>query len=455
MSVQDLMSAAGPLGALAGTPKCQQIDVYSLKYVTAGGANEITTSSGALMVPSGTDSACQGNRPIVLYAHGTVPTRDFDIAAIDAGGEGTLIAAFFAANGYIVVAPNYAGYSTSTLSYHPYLNADQQAKDMIDALTAARRALPVAEVPGVTDSGKLFITGYSQGGYVAMATQRALQAAGATVTASAPLSGPYALSAFSDAVFQGRVNTNPTLFSVLLSTSYLRSYGTLSNPTDIYEPQFADGIDMLLPTNGSVTDLFTSGRIPQFIFSSTPPDPEFAAQTPATTGPLPSIYARGFGEPHLVTNAFRLSYLRDAQTNPDGGFPTTTDNLPPANPANPLRVAFKTNDLRTWAPTAPTLLCAGNSDPTVFFMNTQLIQGYFSMTSPSAPVTVVDVDSPAGMNDPFAASKQAFAFVKGNIASAAVSGGATDGGAAAVLAQYHGLVAPFCLLAAQTFFADK
>ena len=56
--------------------------------------------------------------------------------------EGALIAAMFAAQGYIVVAPNYAGYDTSTLAYHPYLNADQQSKDMMDALTAARTALP-------------------------------------------------------------------------------------------------------------------------------------------------------------------------------------------------------------------------------------------------------------------------------------------------------------------------
>ena len=31
------------------------------------------------------------------------------------------MAAVFAAQGYIVVAPNYAGYDGSTLDYHPYL----------------------------------------------------------------------------------------------------------------------------------------------------------------------------------------------------------------------------------------------------------------------------------------------------------------------------------------------
>ena len=79
-----------------------------------------------------------------------------------------------------------------------------------------------------------------------------------------------------------------------------------------------------------------------------------------------------------MTNAFRLAYLQDAQANPDGGFPNLLDDRPAANPANGLRRAFKRNDLRTWLPTAPVFLCGGNEDPTVLFMNTQLIQAYWA-----------------------------------------------------------------------------
>src|SRR5262249_28656433 len=162
---------------------------------------EGASASGALMLPSGTDAACQGSRPILLYAHGTSTERTFNIANLASpnNAEAIAIALEFASQGYIVVAPNYAGYDTSSLTYHPFLNADQQSKDMIDALKAARSALPTATAPTVLDNGKLFITGYSQGGFVAMATHRAMQAAAAVVTASAPMSGPYALSAFGDA----------------------------------------------------------------------------------------------------------------------------------------------------------------------------------------------------------------------------------------------------------------
>jgi hypothetical protein len=110
--------------SVAGAPICD-ITVYHIEYNTVGGAGEATVASGALMVPSGSDARCSGPRPIVLYAHATTTDRSFNIADLGNSGnaEGLLLAAFFAARGDIVVAPNYAGYDTSTLPYHPFLVA--------------------------------------------------------------------------------------------------------------------------------------------------------------------------------------------------------------------------------------------------------------------------------------------------------------------------------------------
>ena len=155
----------------------------------------------------------------------------------------------------------------------------------------------------------------------------------------------------------------------------------------------------------------------------------------------------------LVTNAYRLNYLRDAQAAPDGGFPNKTTGVPPANPTNTLRQDLKTNDLRNWSPTAPVLLCGGNADPSVFYLNTRLMQDFWAMNAPSSQLTVLDVDSPASSGDPYANLKNEFVAAKAAIAAAAVAGGATDGGAAAVLQVYHaGLVPPFCIVAVTSFF---
>lgn len=465
LSTTDLTTilSSVPLGQqalqLAGAPKCG-IDVHQLQYNTVDPGGQPTTSSGALMIPTGTDPECQGPRPVVLYAHGTTVERSFDIANLSASdnAEGLSIAVVFAARGYLVVAPNYAGYASSTLPYHPYLHADQQSKDTLDALVAARSALPTSTAPNATDSGKLFVAGYSQGGYVAMATHRLMQSTGIPVTAAAPMSGPYALAAFTDAVFFGQVVRGAPVFTTLLVTSYQKAYGDIyTTPTDLFEARYATGIDTLLPTTGTRSDLFAQGKLPrEQLFSSTPPDPSYAAYTPATQPTeFAPLFARGFGSENLLTNAYRLSYLQDAQAHPDGAFPTATDLLPAASPAHSLRKALKTNDLRNWLPTAPVLLCAGNDDPTVLYMNTDLIQRYWSANSMTA-LKVLDVDGPLSLDDPDAVLKLGFAAAKQAIAADAVAGGATDGGAAAVFDAYHSTLVPaFCFAAAKAFFDGK
>lgn len=457
-SPSDLLSllTGDPLGKellqLTFSPTCN-VAVYHLQYQTVGGAGEATQASAALMIPSAGPGSCQGARPIVIYAHGTNASKSFNMADLSNNSEALLMASVFAAQGYIVVAPNYAGYDTSTLPYHPYVNADQQSKDMIDALAASRSALPGI---GASDGGKLYVTGYSQGGFVAMATHRAMQAAGAPVTAAAPMSGPYALAAFADAIFEGEVNTSGPLNFNLLVTSYQHSYANVySAPTDVYEMQYASTADALLPSTTPMSTIYSQNQLPQSaLFNSTPPAPTYASMTPATTpANLAPVFAQGFGTNNLVTNTYRLAYLQDAAANPDGGFPTTTTGVPASAPGNALRKNLKNNDLRNWTPSVPVLLCAGDSDPTVFYFNTQLMQSYWAATSPSSPITILDVDSSASSNDSYASEKNGFAAAKAAVAAAAVVGGAGDGGAMAVLQDYHAnLVPPFCLSAVKSFF---
>jgi len=461
---------------LTGAPTCG-VDFYYLKFWTVGGANEATQSSGALMVPTG-GSGCSGPRPIVLYAHGTNTNQALNIADVTdpTNSEGALIAAMFAAQGYIVVAPNYAGYDISTLGYHPFLDAAQQSGEMMDILKAARTALPKTFAAATTDNGKLFITGYSEGGHVAMATQRAMQAAGATVTAAAPMSGPYALEAFGDAIFFGSVNLGSTVFGPLLTTSYQHAYGNIyAAPTDIYSSTYAAGIDTLLPNVTPLDTLFIDGKLPQTaLFNSTTPTvsiPGQAGLSAALTAalavpivdpnnPVTALFAAGFGSPYLLNNSFRVAYAVDAATDPDGAVPTPSAGVPlaAAPPTQTFRLALYTNDLRNgnWAPASPTLLCGGDLDPTVFFsVNTEIMAAFWGAL-PAGLVTVLDVNgAPAG---PFAAIQTAFVDSQGALLAfymSAAGGGLTLAQAEQQLVQgYHGAVAPFCALAARSFFAN-
>jgi hypothetical protein len=449
------------LAALAVAPVCD-VALFHLEYTTLGGAGEATTASGALMVPVGVDPKCRGPRPIVLYAHGTTTDRNYDISdlLVQKNAEGTVLAALFASQGYIVVAPNYAGYDTSTLAYHAFVNATQQAGEMMDVLSAARIALPSAQAVFASDNGRLFITGYSEGGFVAMATHRAMQAAGMTVTASAPMSGPYALAAFEDAVFAGEVNGGAPISATLLITGYQRAYGDIyANPADVFAPQYAGGIESLLPTTSTRAAIYAAGKLPQdALFDPSPPAPQFASLTPATSpANLAQVFALGFGAGNLITNAYRLQYLLDAQANPDGGWPSATTGVPSASATLALRQAAARNDLRNWVPAAPVLLCAGDSDPQVFWLNTQLMQSYWERNSPGSTMyRVLDIDAGALTGGPDAALTTAFAVAKAAVAADAIARGATDGGSAAVLEAYHAeLVAPFCAAAVESFFSSQ
>jgi hypothetical protein len=442
--------------AVAGAPKCG-VDVQYIQYGTVGGQGESTDASGVLMTPTGSAAGCSGSLPIVLYAHGTSTAKNYNLAALTdstnpAYSEAILIAAMYAAQGFIVVAPNYAGYDSSKLSYHPYVNQDQNAKEMMDALAAARTALPGLVQP-VQDSGKLFITGYSEGGYVAMATHKAMQAANKTVTASAPMSGPYALGAYMDAVFYGNVPLGATLFGPLTITSYQNAYGNVySQLTDIYETTYAAGLDTLLPSLTPYTTLFTQGKLPQTqLFSSTVPAVGFESITPPTTpAEQAPLFALGFGTSNLIKNSTRLAYLMDAMAHPDGAVPAVTTLAAATGATNPLRQNVIANDLRGWNPARPVLLCGGSGDPTVFYStNTQVMQGAWA-ANPYVSVLNVDVATPSGT---FASAQAGFNLAKTETATAAVTAGATDGGASAVVQAYHGsLVPPFCNAAARGFF---
>ncbi len=468
--------AVQPLLQLAGTPACG-IDVYYLKYWTVAPDGTPAEASGALMVPTGASAQCSGKRPIVMYAHGTTTTSTYNIADISdttnaASTEAIIIATVFAAQGDIVVAPNYLGYDISTLGYHPYLDGAANAADMIDALAAARTALPNTFTPGTSDSGQLYVTGYSEGGYVAMATVKAMQAAGETVTASAPSSGPYALEAFGDTVFFGQTLIGDTVFTPLITTSYQHAYGNVYNQTsDVYSSTYATGIDTLLPTTTPLNTLFQQGSLPEAaLFDSTTPtsatgnavvdataDALLAMPTASPTGYTAeeaSLFDSGFGTPYLVNDTYRVAYVDDAVINSDEAAMTVMSNgaLTSSNvalataPAVGLRADFKTNDMRNggWYPTEPMLLCGGDQDPTVHFeINTGVMAAAWSPLVSAGEVSILDLNgTPSGSFAPLQAGFQA---TYGALVTAE--------GASIAIQSYHTTEVPFCMVAARDFFA--
>jgi acetyl esterase/lipase len=461
--------------ALFKTPVCG-VTVSKFEYATVGGAEEPTNASAALMTPTGAAPQCHGPRPIVLYAHGTAIDRAEDFSAVRAPGNpayGSAIrlALIFAAQGYIVIAPNYAGYDISRLPYTPYLNEKQQAQDMLDGLTAGRQML--AQIHSrTTDGGKLFVTGYSQGGYVAMATLKALDTQKRPATAGAPMSGPYALAAAGDEVFLGHPNFGATVYLSMIANSYAHIPQDPIDLGQIFNPMYADA-PTLFPgavDRAHFDTLVRDGKIPMTAVFQTPPT-GFDNLDALHEGLLSSIWL----DPthYLISTAFREAYVSDILNHPDGAAPldgstpdfTTEPPMLPENPENPMRRLLKANDLRNYVPGAPMLMCGANRDPEVFWN-----QGAGTMSAmldsearnrPSLRFATLDLDT---RGTPGTFTSQGLTDLQNN----AMQRIAREVQSAFVDHQYHNAVdklilllglegyhsaeEPYCAVAARTFF---
>ena len=487
-TANDINSGLGLGSSATPAAKCG-VTIEKVSYGTKGAADEDTNATAALMLPTGDAAECKGDRPVLLYAHGTTTDKGYDFAQVGntknpAVGEANLIAANFAAQGYIVVAPNYAGYDDSKLDYHPYLVAQQQSTDMVDALDSARSIIERkkrandANYSKIDDSGKLFIAGYSQGGYVTMATARLLEAQKKVVTAIAPSSGPYALAAFGDEIFTGNVNIGASRFAPLLGIGLQAKYGNIyTKKSDIFLDKYADA---QLPSNTPFGELVQAGKLPNnALFQKNPSDPRLAG---LAQGKLFSILGGYDDTDYLIKTDFRAAYVADTQKNPDGLTLANGNNLPAANPQNNLRKALKDNDLRGYVPTMPTFICGGNQDPTVYFdTNTgsmvKLIQAAAAQNpAKKLNITVLDVDKDNKAERP---DKQDFVMIGqasmnkwdavavkdsvqtnfSNSVKKIKDDAAPQGGVASLLAfytNYHGdLVSPACTEATREFFNQE
>lgn len=471
---------------VAATPKCG-VRVEYMQYDTVDVKGNKTDATGAVFIPTGTDASCSGNRPIVLNAHGTATTKAYNFAEVgnannEAGPAATLLAALFAGQGYVVISPNYAGYDKSSLAYHPYLNAQQQSHEMADALKAGREVVRrTGSATNVADNGKLFVTGYSQGGYVTMATTRYLETLKEPVTAALPISGPYAMEAFGDVVFGGKVMLGATFFAPLMARNYQEQYGNIyAKPSDMFAPANADEIPSLLPS-ASMTDmqLILSGKLPASAMFQKAPT---GNSTLDTISPSDPAFSFGFdATQYLVKTDYRLGYLADAQKNVDWAVPylqgyTNYSPVPATLPEHPLRKALKANDLRGYLPTMPVIMCGGNQDPMVFFdVNSSLMKTLWDTDTNKTSATklgIIDIDvtnratrqkpvyqtlgfDTVNNNSIQSQSEKmqaGFASKVQNIAANAAANGGNPSQAVAM--QYHGLVTPYCMGVAQTLFSQ-
>jgi len=210
--------------------------IYLMEYVTIDLKGEPTLASGAVLIPQ----PILGEISIVSFQNFTTVRRSS--VPSRGGQEQILVGMLFSGDGYLTVMPDMIGLGSST-ELHPYLIADVSATTVIDML---RSVMQWSTTTSWSVSEDVYLAGYSSGGYVTMATHRAIETDYSddfSVAASAPMAGPYDLSGTMLEVMLRSEPYGQPYFLPYLLMSYNHAYDLYESPSDFLKSPY----DQILP----------------------------------------------------------------------------------------------------------------------------------------------------------------------------------------------------------------
>ena len=217
----------------------EALDLYKVSYRSRDEKNRAVVLSGLVVLPRG--GAPNG---LVIFNHGTIvnsalaPSR---FTGKPNASEAELATLAFASGGYAVAMPDYLGLGDHK-GAHPYPLGAANSLSAVDIIEPARA---VAKRQNRQIGSRLFITGYSEGGGVAMWTVRDLEGksgAGYAVTAAALASGSYDLSDTTRKWLLASPTDQQEFVIRLYLTSYMAYYfhkSTGVKLTDYFKPSMA------------------------------------------------------------------------------------------------------------------------------------------------------------------------------------------------------------------------
>ena len=194
------------------------VETISINYYTTDGTGKQTIASGAIIIPQGGSSLS-----LVSIQHGTQTKNNLVASVSPMNSTEGIIGLIMASMGYIVVVPDYPGFGVSNVM-HPYTHAQSLIPCVIDLMRAGRT---FSSQHQITLNGKIFLIGYSEGGYATLVTQRKIELEYSqefNLTAVAPMAGPYDLNGMMQTLFQTG-QYNHTAYIAYILTAYNNIYG--------------------------------------------------------------------------------------------------------------------------------------------------------------------------------------------------------------------------------------
>ena len=317
------------------------VDHYKIEYTTLDVHGVLDTASGLISIPDAVDKAF----PLLCYQHGTVGSKTNVPSNLQSDYQ---IAEALTSTGYISFSPDYLGLGTSR-GFHPYVHRRSEASAAIDMMSAVKTFLTNNSIPF---NDQLFITGYSQGGHAAAALQQELEenySSTISVTASAPMSGPYSISGVMNDFMLSETPYNFVAYLPYTFLSYQTVYGNVfENIEAAFKPDYAVIVEEFYAGNISLNNMNQT-----FI----------------------TMLTQDFGDP------IPIKMLQDSVV-------SNFSN----NPNHPFRIAIRDNDVHDWVPQAPTRLYYCQADDQVPFMNSIVADSIMNAMG-AIDVDAIDINS--------------------------------------------------------------
>lgn len=291
------------------------VDVYKVIYKTTYQDKEVN-ASGLVLLPKTTGNAL----PMISFQRGTIVRNSEAPSLQPHQSEQVISYAALASTGFITVVPDMLGFGESSEIFHPYYLEEPTASAVIDLLYAARA---LAEEQNVDFDDRLFLAGYSQGGYATLAAQKALESSEQNdfeIIASFPGAGGYDISSMQDYLLGLDTYPDP-YYLAYVGMSYRTFYGEDDLLTAFFNEPYASSIPSLFDGTKSASEI--------------------------NAGLTEDIQA-------LV----REDILIGVNTDPLYEY---------------LRLKFQENSLTDWTPKAPVYMYHGDADVTVPIENSQLV----------------------------------------------------------------------------------
>lgn len=214
------------------------VEIYKVNYLTNYKDEEIT-ASGLVILPKVTSSV-----GILSFQHGTIAAHNQAPTALALNSGELILYAALASPGFITVVPDFIGFGASAELMHPYYVEDLTASAILDNIKAGKE---LAQQKGISFNQKLFLAGYSQGGYATMATHKAIEEngfPGYNLIASFPAAGGYDIKGVQEYFF-GLETYDEPFFLPYVAYAYQTAFDWTQPLSNFFNEPYATKIPAL------------------------------------------------------------------------------------------------------------------------------------------------------------------------------------------------------------------